>query len=171
MKDDMPDPTELMLNDAAYDELLKDAATDKRVGPHELMVSKVVNDKWPSGDPRTKITFVILTANNKTADMTWSVPPSVEEVKTKKAEWPEEKVRGIAGAITLARQCIQHYGKTPDQLREGERVKGQTVKTRRDAEGKGGFIRVVAFLAKDHAVGEQATQAAAAAAAEPTPDF
>lgn len=163
----MPDPTELMLNDAAYDELLKDAATDKRVGPHEAVVAKIVNDKWPSGDPRTKIDFVLLTANNKKADATWSEPPPIEEVKAHKHEWPEEKVRGVAANITLARQCLQHYGKLPNQLVEGERVKIQTVKTRRDNEGKGGFIRVVAFLSKDHAVGEQAAQAAAS----PAPAF
>lgn len=161
------DPTELMLNDAAYDELLKDAATDKRVGPHEAMVAKVVHDKWPSGDDRTKIDFVLLTANNKKADMTWSRPPSVEEIKATKHEWPEEKVRGVAQNVTLARQCVQHYGKLPDQLVEGERYKIQTVKTRRDAEGKGGFIRVVAFLSKDHAVGEQAAAAAAPAGDRP----
>lgn len=161
----MPDPVDLMLNDAAYDELLKDAATDKRVGPHEAMVAKITNDKWPSGDPRTKIDFVLLTANNAKCDMTWSPPPTPEEVKAHKHEWPEEKVRGVASGITLGRQAIQHYGKTPDQFAQGERYKVQTVKTKRDANtGKGGFIRVVALLAKDHAVGEQAAAAVSAEA-------
>lgn len=162
------DPTELMLNDAAYDALLNDAKVDNRVGAHEAMVAKVVHDKWPSGDDRTKIDFVLLTANNAKADLTWSVPPPPEVVVAEKATWPPEKVKGVASAITIGRQLAQHYGKRPDQVVQGERFNVQTVKTRRDDNtGKGGFIRVVAFLAKDHAVGAEAAAAAAAPAEAP----
>lgn len=157
-------PMDLMLQSDVYDQLLRDAEVDNRVGDHDLLTQKVVHDKWPSGDPRTKITFVLLTANNAKADLTLSPPPPPEVVAAEKATWEPGKLKAIANSITLHRQLAQHYGVAVDSIKEGDRFKGKTVKTKRNDDGTGGFIRVVAFLPKDHPVGEQAAQAAAAEA-------
>lgn len=135
----------------AYDEFLKDAAIDNRVGKHNAIVSKVEDGTWPSGDPRRKIQFSLLTAGNSKADLTWSPPPPLEELMKLKASQAKEDVskkKAIAAAISVARQCAQHYGKAVTDIREGDQFRVETVKTRRDKEtGTGGFIRVVALLA------------------------
>lgn len=164
------DPMELMmgnLNDSAYDELLKDAEVDKRVGDHEAMVQKVTHDQWPSGDARTKVMFVLLTANNAKADWTFSPPPPPEIVKAQKDSWEPGKLKAIANAVSMLRQLIKEYGVglTPEghlNIREGDRFKVKTAKTRREADGSGGFVRVVAFLSKDRPVGAEAATATAA---------
>ena len=160
------DPMALMLNDSAYDDLLREAEIDKRVGDHEALVSKVVHDTWPSGDPRTKVDFVLLTANNAKADWTFSPPPPPEIVKAEKDKWEPGKLRAIANAVAMLRQLIKEYGVTIDEqgypsIKEGDRFKIKTGKTKRNSDGTGGFIRVVAFLSKDRAVGEAAASAAA----------
>jgi hypothetical protein len=162
----MPDPSELMLNDSVYDDLLREAEIDKRVGDHEAIVAKVVKDKWQSGDPRTKVDFVLLTAKNAKADWTFSPPPPPEVVKAEKDTWEPGKLKAIAQSIAQLRQLVKEYGVTIDEngypnIKEGDRFKVKTVKTRRDDQGKGGFIRIAAFLSKDRAVGEQAASAPA----------
>lgn len=161
------DPTDLMLDSKAYDDLINEAAKDDRTGNHEAIVQKVVHDLWPSGDPRTKVTFVLITANNAKADDTLSPPPPPDVVEKEKGTWDRAKKQAISSAITKQRQLAKEYGVGIAGIKEGMRFKVKTVKTRRDDEGKGGFIRVVAYLPKDHVVGEQAAQAAAA----PPPAF
>lgn len=171
------DPTELMmnsLNDSAYDELLRDAEVDKRVGDHDAIVQKVTKDKWPSGDPRTKVMFVLVTANNAKADWTFSPPPAPEVVKAEKDSWEPGKLRAIANSVAMLRQLVKEYGVSVGadgypSIKEGDRFKVKTAKTRREADGSGGFVRVVAFLSKDRAVGAEA--AAQAASGGPAPAF
>ncbi len=139
------------LSDAAYDELLKEAEVDGRVGDKEALVASVVRDTWPSGDPRIKIGFVLTDARNAKADLTISPPPSPEVVKAEKASWEPGKLRAIANTVSMYRQCAEHYGTSPEAIKEGDTFRVKTVKTRRDEEGKGGFIRVVAFLPKSGA--------------------
>lgn len=167
------DPMELMLNDSVYNELLKDAEIDKRVGDHDALVQKIVKDKWPSGDPRTKVNFVLLTANNAKADWTFSPPPPPEVVKAEKDSWEPGKLKAIANSVAMLRQLIKEYGVTIDadgypDISEGDRFKVKTTKTRREQDGSGGFIRVIAFLAKDRPVG---AEAATSATAGSRPDF
>ena|SRR5687767_6525715 len=167
-----PNPADLMLNDEAYNQLLKDADKDSRVGDHDAIVAKVTNDLWPSGDPRQKVDFTLITANNAKADLTLSPPPSPEQVKAESAGWEPGKKKAIANAIAIYRQAITLYGVAIKEdgrldLKEGQRFKVKTTKTRRDDEGKGGFIRVIALLSKDHAVGSQV----AAGAGAPPPSF
>lgn len=164
-----PNPAELMLNDEAYNQLLKDAEKDNRVGDHDAIIAKVTNDNWPSGDPRQKVDFVLVTANNAKADLTLSPPPSPAVVAAESANWEPGKKRGVAASINIYRQAIQHYGVAITSegrldLKEGQRFKVKTAKTRRDEDGKGGFIRVIALLPKDHAVGSQVAASGAATA-------
>ena len=148
------DPMQSMnLSDSAYDELLKDAEMDNRVGDKQALVTTVVHDNWPSGDPRLKIGFVLTDARNAKADLTISPPPAPEVVKAEKASWEPGKLRAIANTVAQYRQLAQHYGTSPDQIKEGDTFKVKTVKTRRDEEGKGGFIRVIAFLPPTPAAG------------------
>ena len=162
------DPMSLMLeqlNSSAYDELIKEAETDNRVGDHEALVQKVTNDKWRDGGLRQKFMFVLLTASNAKADWTFSPPPTPDQVAKESATWDAGKKRAIAGSIAQLRQLVRDYGVKLTKegyldIREGQKFNVKTVKTRREADGTGGFIRVVAFLAKDRPVGEQAASAA-----------
>lgn len=144
----------MALDDSAYDELLKDAEMDNRVGDKEALVTTVVHDYWASGDPRIKIGFVLTDANNAKADLTISPPPSPEVVKAEKKTWEQGKLRAIAQTVAQYRQLAKHYGTSPDQIKEGDNFRVKTVKTRRDEEGKGGFIRVIAFLPKQDAAAQ-----------------
>lgn len=134
-----------------YNEFLKDADKDNRVGDHEAAITSITDDTWPSGDPRKKVMFSLTTANNALADLTISDLPDPETLKAESANYDHSKKRGIASGITIRKQLEQHYGKSADDLAEGDKFKVKTAKTRVDAEGKGGFIRVIAFLPKDHA--------------------
>lgn len=149
------DPMDAMfdLNNSAYDEILNDASKDNRVGDHDAVVIGVVNDQWKSGDPRTKLQFKLLTANDAKADLTWSPPPAPEVYAAEKASWDRAKLQGVASGITVARQLVEHYGVTPNKVKEGDRFKVKTVKN------KEGFVRVIAFLPKDAAAGTQAASA------------
>jgi len=151
--------------DAAYDELLKDADKDNRIGDHLFMVTKVAHDTWPSGDPRIKVSGVLQSANNAKADLTISPPPPPDVVKAESKTWEQGKKRAVAGAITMYRQLAEHYKTSPDKISEGDVYAVKTTKSKIDAEGKGGFIRIIAFLAKDK------LGAAAKAAADNAPPF
>jgi hypothetical protein len=140
-------------NDAAYDGLLNDAKKDDRVGPQVGVVVKVTDDQWPSGDDRRKVLFSLPNAGNSKADLTWSAPPpdTAEESKlrkeTGKGNWDRAKLQGVAKAINVGRQLAQHYGKaSPLEIREGETYRIEVVATKKQPDGSGGFLRVVAFL-------------------------
>lgn len=153
----MPNDALAALNaydNAAYDELLNEAKVDHRVGDHDFLVSQTISDTWESGDPRFKANGTLLTARNAKADLTWSPPPPADVVaaelaRAKKNEpgaWEPGKIKAIANSISIAKQCAQHYGIMPNQLREGAVYRVKTVKTRTEKDGTGGFIRIIAFL-------------------------
>lgn len=148
------------VNNSAYDEILNDAKVDNRVGDHEAVVVKAVNDNWKSGDARTKLQFVLKTANDAKADLTWSPPPPPEVYAAEKASWDRAKLQGVASGLTIGRQLLEHYGTLPHKVKEGDRFRVKT------AKNKEGFIRVIAFLPKDAAVGN-----ANGAAAPPSSPF
>lgn len=135
-----------------YDALLNDAKKDDRVGPQRGVVAKVTDDQWPSGDDRRKVLFVLPDAGNAKADLTWSMPPpdTAEESarrKEGKGTWERGKVQGVSKAINVAKQIRKHYGKSsPLDIEEGETYQIEVVATKRNPDGSGGFLRVVAFL-------------------------
>jgi len=170
----MPSPAGFMLDDAAYDQLLKDAEVDNRLGHHDAIVSKVVNDTWDDGRPRQKVTFTLLTANNAKADLTLSKLPTPEQVAAESATWDAGRKKGVANSISVCRQLVQHYGMTVDAQRgmpifaEGQRYKVKTGKRSDKNDRAKYFVQVVAFLPKDHAVG---SQVAAQSGSTPAPAF
>lgn len=143
-------------SDSAYDDLIKDAERDDRAGDHDFVVDSVDHDYWPSGDPRTKIRGSLLTANSAKADLTLSPPPAPDVVRAESKGWDAKKKKAIAGAITLYRQLAEHYAKSPDvevangltAIAEGDVFRVKTVVTKRTEDGKGGFVRVIAFKPK-----------------------
>lgn len=137
-----------MYNNSAYDALVDEASKDSRVGDHDFLVTKRVEDTWPSGDPRLKLSGQLITARNAKADLTWSPPPPPEVWAAEKATNDPGKNRAIANAVTLARQAFKHYQKGITQFQEGEVIRVKTGKSRTDADGKGGFIRIIAILPK-----------------------
>jgi len=128
---------------SVYDDFLADANRDDRVGDHRAMVISVKHDTWASGDPRTKLVFQLLTANNAKADCTISEPPAPEVVKAEGKTWEKAKRMAIAGNIGTLKALAEHYGKTRDSVSEGDEFNVRT------AKNKDGFVRVVAFLPKD----------------------
>lgn len=144
-----------------YDDFLKEAERDDAIGAQEFLVSEVVNDEWPSGDPRLKIKGNLSSVgNNPKADLTISPPPSPEVLKAEGASYESGKKRAIATTINLYKQLGQHYGKSPAEIRQGETYKVQVVRTKRNPDNTGGFLRIVAFLPKDHAVGTDTAKSA-----------
>ena len=141
-----------MYDDAAYKDLLDEANRDDRIGNQTLLITEVVNDHWDDGQERTKAKGVLTTAGNAKADVTMSDPPTAEEIVANKATWDRKKKFGVASSITLASSLAKHYGKTRTQLRQGESYRVKIVKTKKDeSSGKGGFLRVVAFLPQEGA--------------------
>jgi len=157
-----------------YDDLLGDLNKDTRVGDHDFVVSDVEKGKWSdiradlSDDPYYKITGLLLTAGNAKASLQWSPPPPAAQVKAEMAEWKPGKRKAIAQAVTLAKALAQHYQKAVGDLKEGDVLRVRTVKTRRDDEGKGGFIRIGAILPKDQ-IGQASVEAGAKATSDAPP--
>ena len=138
--------TDTDYNAQEYKDLLKEASRDTRVGDHDWVVQTVINDLWPSGDPRLKLNGVLSTANSAKADLTLSPPPSPEEVKANKGSWDQPKVRAIATSIQIHQQLAKHYGKKPADVQEGDVFRVKTALTKRNPDGSGGFVRIIAFL-------------------------
>lgn len=141
------------INWGAYDDFLKDAEKDTAVGHQRWVVSQVTDDTWPSGDPRRKILGVLPNANNAKADLTVSAPPTPETIAAESASWESGKKRAIAQTINQFKQCIQHYGKSPMKIVEGDEYWVNVIRTKRNPDGTGGFLRVVAFLPSEAANG------------------
>lgn len=136
-------------DDAAYNQLLEDADKDDRIGHHTVVVNGVVDDTWPSGDPRRKIKFAYLDVKNAKADLTISPPPSPEVVASESKTWDTGKKKAVAQTINIYRQLRKHYNKSPETVIEGDVFRVNVVKTTIKKDGTGGFLRVTAFLAKD----------------------
>lgn len=135
-----------------YDDFLKDAERDDRIGTHDWLVSKVTHDFWPSGDPRIKIVGVLLTAsgqNKPKADLTISPPPPASVIQAESRNWDGGKKKAIAQAITMYRKLAEYYQTSPEKIQEGDVFRVETAKTARKEDGTGGFVRVVAFHSKD----------------------
>lgn len=153
-------------SDQAYADLQKDADTDNRVGDHVFLVSEVTRGNFPkNGDPYLKVKGTLLTANNAKTDWTFSPPPPPDVIAAQKSSWEPGKKKAINASIQMIKQLAEHYGTTPGKIKQGDEFKVKTAKTRVDKNtGDGGFIRIVAFLPKGHAV---AGGAAAASSASP----
>lgn len=131
-----------------YDDFLKDAERDDRIGDHDWMVSRVTHDYWPSGDPRIKIQGSLLTASGQTkpkADCTISPPPAPDVIKAESSQWDSGKKKAIAQTINLYRQLKTYYNTTPDQITEGDVFRVKVIVTKKQDDGSGGFARVAAF--------------------------
>lgn len=139
-----------------YDDFLKDAERDDRVGEHDWMVTSAVHDRWPSGDPRIKIIGVLLTASGKEkpkADLTISPPPAPDVVRAEAKDWAQGKKRAIAQTITMYRKLAEYYQTSPDKIQEGDIFRVTT------AKNKDGFIRVVAVHSREK-IGASSQEAA-----------
>lgn len=135
-------------NDEAYSQLIKDADVDERVGKHNAIVTKIEDGAWDDGRPRRKILFSLVTAGNAKADLTVSPPPPPDVVKAEAKNWEPKVRKGVAHSVVIFRQFAQHYAVNPMKVQEGFECRVETNKTRREKDGSGGFIRVVAILPK-----------------------
>lgn len=133
-------------DDAVYDAFIKSANKDNRVGDHDWIVSTVKHEAWDDGTPRIKIIGNLITANNAKADLTISPPPPKEIIASEGASWNAGKKKAIASAIQAHRNFAKFYGKTAETIVEGDLFRVKTVLTKRNLDGTGGFVRVIAIL-------------------------
>lgn len=149
-----------------YDDFLKAAEADTREGDKEAVVISVVGKTWPSGDPFTAIVFGLVSEGMAKADLAINPKPSPAECEAVKAGGDRRKMRGYANTINLYKQLEQHYGVTdPTTIKQGDIFFIKCTKDKKDAvTGKGGFLRVRAFLPKGTVSKETESTAAATAA-------
>lgn len=146
-------------DDPIYAQLQKEAAQDSRTGDHEFMVTEAKHDQWPNGQPRIRVRGVLTTAGNAKADLTLSPPPPPEEIKATISTWNSGKKRAVAQSVTMHKALASWYKTTPEKISEGDTFKVKTVLTKRNADGIGGFVRVVAFLDPKKELGAKAKKA------------
>ena len=132
------------------DDFVAEAEKDGRIGDLNAVVQACEAKTWPSGDAYHRLTVYLTDAGNAKADCNLNPIPTESELASIKAEGNRGKMRGVAQGITMAKQLQEHYGITdPAKITEGMALRVKTVKTKVDAmTGKGGFIRIVAFLPK-----------------------
>jgi hypothetical protein len=133
------------------DDFVAAAEQDTRVGDGPATFQKVDIKVWDNGDETHRAVFTLDFADGAKADcnLPKGYPPqSITDAAKKSGD--RKKIQGIAGGIRLLSMLEEHYGiKSPAELREGSTYYVKTVKTKRDPlTGKGGFIRIVAFLPK-----------------------
>lgn len=146
------DPFNFDLNADAYTDLVADAAKDDRVGDQDFLVTEIKDGEWDAkygGGPFREFKGVLTSANNAKVNLTWSPPPSPAVVAEQSASWDRRKKQGVASSISIARQLGEHYAKNPSTVKVGDNFRVKIVKTRRDeSTGKGGFLRIAAFVPK-----------------------
>lgn len=124
-----------------YDDFINEAERDDRVGDHDAVVTEVLSETWPSGDPRYKVVIALTTAGNAKSEITFNEKPSVEQLAAIKASGDRKKIRGVGMGLNLYKALVQHYGLAhPKQFQVGQKVRVKNVKN------KEGFIRTVALL-------------------------
>lgn len=143
-------------DDPIYAQLEKEARQDTRVGDHEFLVAQVTHDQWPDGQPRYKIRGVLVTANNAKADVTLGATPTPEEVKAGLSVWDKKRKAGVTMGINMNRALAKFYKKSPEKISEGDTFKVTTNLSKRNPDGTGGFVRVVAFLDPSKELGAKA---------------
>ena len=134
----------------AWDSFLAEAEKDDRLGKHKAMVRTITADKWEAKNgypeqPYKKIAFVLTTASNADIDMAYVNPPDEPPSKEELATWTKGKKMGVANAVSMRRQLIQFYGKSVDDLREGD-VVGVKVEARKSKKDGNKYPRIVAFV-------------------------
>ena len=132
----------------AYDDFLKEADKDDRVGHHKAIVVNREDRIWPSGDPFTKVVIELLTANRAKADFNIQPLPTPEQIKAESGTWTTGKKKAIAAAISLQKNLLRYYGKKADDLKVGDEIAVNIVKN------KEGFCRVAAILPPTGAEGK-----------------
>ena len=123
-----------MSNYSEYDQFLKDAEKDDRIGKHTFVIDSKLVDAWADGTPRYKFRGRLLTAGGAKTDMTLSPPPPVEQL----AGITGGRKKGIALSITNLK-ALASYAKDLDSLDVGDELSVETAKD-------GDFVRVRRIL-------------------------
>lgn len=143
-----------------YDDFLKRAETDNRVGEHDAVVDSVELGAWPSGDKRYKIQFLLITANMARADLTLNELETKEDLEARESSMEPWQKRKAGQEVTIYRMLAQHYDVIDlMKIEKGDTFRVKTYKTKIDPmTGKGGFIRVGMILEKEGDIEAPATQ-------------
>lgn len=151
----MSDALSAMFEDAAYAELLEDAAKDDRVGPQTFMVTERIPGFWDAqygGGPRLELKGVLVSASNSKVSLTISPPPTPAEAREIKETGDRAAKQRAVKALSIARQLAEHYQVLADNIQIGDSFRVNINKTKIDpVTGKGGYLNIVAFLPKDAA--------------------
>jgi hypothetical protein len=136
-------------SDSAYDDFLK----DDRLGHQDFMVSAIEDGTFPNtGDPFKRLKGTLTSAGNATIDYTFGSVPPADKLKEEAKTWDDKKRKAVQGTITMVKQLVQHYGKTPDDVKVGDVFRVNVVKN------KEGYVRIVAFLPASE-IGQQSAEA------------
>jgi hypothetical protein len=119
-----------------YDQFLKDAERDDRIGRQTMTITEVHQGAWPSGDPYTEVNGLLATAGNAKINVRISAMPDPSSLVGLEGT----KKRAIAQTINFHKQLAK-LGKRADQLAAGDELGVEVVKNR------DGYLRIAAFMA------------------------
>lgn len=129
-----------MTNDtdfSQYDQFLKDAERDDRLGRQTMAVTQVTPGSWPSGEAYTQVDGVLTTAGNAMVNFRLSGLPSAEKMAA--ASGDSKMKRALAQTINM-HKALAKLGKKAEALRPGDEFGVEIVKN------KEGYIRVAMIM-------------------------
>lgn len=140
---DINDPFLQDYSGSAYDDFLRDADKDNRLGDQDFLVTETIRGTFPnSGDPYLKLNGVLSSANNSKFNITFgSVPKDLSTI-------PAEHKRGTALTIRLMKELREHYGVAPAQVEEGMTLRVKIDKDKEDKATGKYYLRAVAIKPK-----------------------
>lgn len=136
-----------------YDDFLNEAGKDDRVGKHRVIVTKIGDGEYEgrNGDaakPYKEIKFKM--SSGSEIDLRWVKPPDVAPSKELLKLMDRAVSQGIVQSVTLRRQLAQHFGKSFENLHEGDAL-AINVELRKSKKDGKYYPRVVAFIPADDA--------------------
>jgi hypothetical protein len=131
-----------------YDDFLNEAAKDDRVGKHRGVVIALSDGTWESKNgeaprPYTNVSFKLTSGSE--IDLRWTVPPDPPPTKDEMAAMDKGIRMGIVNSVTLRRQLAQHFGKSFQNLKEGDEV-GMLIELQKSKKDGKSYPRVRAFI-------------------------
>lgn len=144
------------------DELLEELDRDTREGQHVFVVDELREMDWENegGGKTYSLDGTLETAGDAKASALLADPePQMDMTKEQLRGLPTNQRRSISLNLRLNKQLDEHYETTLDDLKNGAtdaKFGVETYKTPRNPiTGKGGFIRIRAFIPLDRIGAEE----------------
>ena len=145
-----------------YDDFLNEAAKDDRVGKHRAVVTGLSDGTWDSKNgeaprPYTNVAFKL--ASGSEIDLRWTLPPDPAPTKDEMAAMERGVRQGIVNSVNLRRQLAKHFGKSFDNLKEGDTL-GLLIELQKSKKDGKSYPRVRAFVPVEECDVEKPTSSA-----------